>query len=98
MTPNECVLQENRRATDILKDTTTFLKNENRYETGLLWIFEDIKLPDNFTTVYNRLLFIEKKMKNYSDFAEKYEINIMSYVEKGYARKLSKEEILLYHS
>lgn len=50
----------------------------------------------DFQTAFNRLLFIEKRMKSNKEFAEKYEKGIMSYIEKNYARKLSTEEKVMY--
>lgn len=92
LTNNECISIENKQAIDILENTTRRIIGENRFETGLLWKSINFNLPDNFSSAYKRLLFIENKMKKDTTFAENYERNLMNYVEKGYARKLSKEE------
>lgn len=75
----------------ILEKTTKY--NSGIYETGLLWKNENVKLPNNFAMALKRLLYIEQKMRQDPIFREKYENNIMDYIRKGYARKMSEEEI-----
>lgn len=68
----------------------------NRFETGLLWKYDNINLPNNFSNAYKRLILTEKRMLKDPDFAQKYEDNLMAYIKKGYARLLSKEELESY--
>lgn len=61
----------------------TTCKIQDRFQIGLLWK-ENVKLVENFNMAEKRLVGIEKKMQRNPEFAEKY---------KGYAKKLTNEEI-----
>lgn len=82
LTSEECVSIKDQKSLDILRETTKRISGEHKFETGLLWIHDEVRLPDNFQTAYNRLLYIEKKMKNDEDFPEKYERHLMQYMLK----------------
>ena len=82
---------EDQRAQEILEKTTNKL-NDNRYETGLLWKEDSPKFPDSKKMATRRLISIEKRLKNHPEKAEAYQATITSYLEKGYAKKLTSEE------
>ena len=82
--------KEKRRALDILEKTT--VKNRNRYEVGLLWKNEEMKLPYNTDLVVNRFKSTENKFNRNPEIATKYKGTVKSYIESAYARKLSKEK------
>ena len=82
--------KEERRALDILEKTT--VKNGNRYEVGLLWKNEETKLPYYRDLAVNRFKSTENKFNRNPETATKYKEAVNSYIESGYARKLSKKE------
>ena len=83
--------KEDKRAQDILEKTTT-KRPDNRYETGLLWKDDNITLPDSKKMAIRRLIGTEKRLKFHPEKAAAYQATIESYVEKGYAKKLTPEE------
>lgn len=81
---------EDRRARDILKNTTR--RDGDRYVTGLLWKNSNIQMPNNEDICLRRLVSIELKMEKQPNFRESYCRKIQSYIDKGYAKKLSETE------
>ena len=81
--------KEERRALDILEKTT--VKNGNHYES-LLWKNEETKLPYNRGLAVNRFKSTENKFNRNPETATKYKETVISYIESGSTRKLSKEE------
>ncbi|XP_044571435.1 uncharacterized protein LOC123257246 [Drosophila ananassae] len=79
------------RAQKILEDTTVLVGR--RYQTGLLWKTDNIVLPRSYDMAYNRLVNIEKKIKRDGQFAQEYSRIVKDYVDKGYARRLERQEI-----
>ncbi|XP_043069107.2 uncharacterized protein [Drosophila bipectinata] len=79
------------RALSTLEKTTK--RVGQRYETGLLWKDDEVRLPESYSMALRRLVNIERKMKRDVDFASAY-IQIMDdYVMKGYARRLKAQEV-----
>ena len=73
--------KEEKRVLDILERTT--VKNDNRYEVGLLWKNEETKLPCNRDLYVNRLKSTENKFNRNPEIATKYKETVNSYVESG---------------
>ncbi|XP_070138802.1 uncharacterized protein, partial [Drosophila bipectinata] len=73
------------RALSTLEKTTK--RVGQRYETGLLWKDDEVRLPESYSMALRRLVNIERKMKRDVDFASAY-IRIM-----GYARRLEAQEV-----
>jgi len=71
------------RALNILEDTTK--RVGRRYQTGLLWKDDEVRLPDSYNMALKRLVNIERKMKRDEVFARAYK-GIMDDYIKGYAR------------
>lgn len=78
------------RAVDIMEKTAK--RVGDNFEIGLLWKTDDISLPASKSTAFRRLQCIERQMEKDNDFGRKYRDNIKKYVDKGYARKLTKDE------
>lgn len=74
----------------MLETLTNF--NGERYETGLLWRYDDIRLPDNRSMALRRHRLLEKRMTKNPDLAKALNQTILDYVAKGYIRELTKEE------
>lgn len=51
---------DTKRAREILENTTT--KDNERYETGLLWHYDSFVFPDSRPMAKRRLKCLEKKM------------------------------------
>ena len=83
------------RAKEILNATTK--RVEGRFETGLLWRTNDIKLPNSYNSALRRLDGMDKKMMSDNQFALAYKGIIEGYVEKGYARMIPDEELHTQH-
>ncbi|XP_058817271.1 uncharacterized protein LOC131680575 [Topomyia yanbarensis] len=82
---------EDQRAENILKSRTQLVGN--RYETGLLWRYEDIRLPDSREMALRRHQSLITRMDKDPFLAEALQQMISDYVAKGYARKLSDDEL-----
>lgn len=79
------------RARSILQRTTK--RVGERFETGLLWREDDVALPPSYDMALRRLVNIEARMRRDPAFAEQYACQINAYLSKGYARKLSADEL-----
>ncbi|XP_065074988.1 uncharacterized protein LOC135698779 [Ochlerotatus camptorhynchus] len=84
------VSKDEERALKILS-TETHLKG-NRYETGLLWRYDKVQLPDNRAMALKRLTCLEKRMRRDPELAAAIRAKMSEYEEKGYIRKLSAAE------
>ncbi|XP_067637293.1 uncharacterized protein [Eurosta solidaginis] len=87
---------EVKRAKYLLETTT--VRKGDRFETGLLWKSEDSKLPSNRMMAEKRFLLLEKKFERDEHLKEEYARVMTEYMEKGYSRKLRKEESEVYNS
>lgn len=66
-----------------------------RYETGLLWRYDDIEFPETYPIALKRLECLERKMEKDSALATKMCNYIQDFIEKGYVKKLSRDELQL---
>ncbi len=64
-----------------------------RWETGLLWRKDPVQLPRSRDVAFHRLLSIERKLRKNDDIRKQYHEKIAHFLEKGYARKLTPEEL-----
>lgn len=81
---------EDVRALKIMEDTTR--KVDGRYEVGLLWRDEEMKMPDNWNMAHHRLQRLERSLRQQPEKAKEYDEALMGYVEKGHARKIALSE------
>ena len=84
---------EKKKALHILESTTVI--KDNKFEVGLLRKKENIMLPDNRELSEKRPYSLEKKFTKNPHFKQLYEQQINDYIEKGYAKKLSQNELPL---
>ncbi|XP_062556741.1 uncharacterized protein LOC134221566 [Armigeres subalbatus] len=82
---------EDERAEMLLRSLTRF--SEGRYETGLLWRYDNVRLPDSRPMALRRHRCLEKRMAKDPNLAEILHQKIVDYAVKGYIRKLSEEEV-----
>lgn len=85
--------KEDQRAKYILESTTKFLGD--RYETGLIWKYDEINLPNNFDMALKRLECVERKMASDPKLLENFNKQIQEFLVKGYARKLKRTDFPL---
>ncbi|XP_043472930.1 uncharacterized protein LOC122505403 [Leptopilina heterotoma] len=71
------------RAERILESTATYLGD--RWEVGLLWKYDDIRLPNNRENAATRLKSLERKMDRDAEYAERYCAQVDHLVTSGYA-------------
>ena len=65
---------------------------EGRYEVPLLWKDENIQLPDIRDVAIHQLGLLEKRLQRVSALGEAYKKTIDTDLEKGYIKRLTKEE------
>ena len=83
--------KEEKRTIKILDTATT--KIGNHYKIGLLRKENNRILNYNKGMVVHRFHLTERKFTNNNELAMKYKETINEYISKGYARKLSQEEV-----
>lgn len=90
-TPSKPLMsKDDERAMELLRSQT--VREGNRYRTGLLWKFDEVKLPDSRAMALNRLRCLEKRMIREPELATALQAKIEDYEQKGYIRKLTDEE------
>ncbi|XP_055622791.1 uncharacterized protein LOC129766295 [Toxorhynchites rutilus septentrionalis] len=82
---------EDERARSLLESRTRF--NGERYETGLLFRYDDFRLPDSREMALRRHRSLEKRMAKDQRLAEVLQKKIADYTTKGYIHKLSNDEV-----
>lgn len=75
-----------QRALRILHDTSRRLP-DGRFETGLLWKEDNMKIPNNYENSLKRLHNLEKKLDRNEDLKTKYEERIQNLFTSGYAEE-----------
>ncbi|XP_065095799.1 uncharacterized protein LOC135717600 [Ochlerotatus camptorhynchus] len=87
---NQLLSKEDERALVKLRDSTTF--QNGRYQVGLLWKYDDVRLPNNRSMALRRHYCLVKRMEREPQLAETLRAKMADYVSKGYVRKLTPEE------
>ena len=87
--------REDERAEKIMEETTKLV--DGRYETGLIWRKEGVQLPNNRAMAVQRLQGLERALLRQPVKATRYQAIIQSYLDLGFARKLTSEELVQYH-
>ncbi|XP_055550466.1 uncharacterized protein LOC129732983 isoform X1 [Wyeomyia smithii] len=83
--------QDDERAIQLLHDLTQF--NGKRYETGLLWRNNNVKLPDSKPMALKRMYSMQWRMEKDPDLARILDEKLADYLNKGYIRKLTTAEL-----
>lgn len=71
---------------------TTMSKVDDHYQMGLLWKMDNPSLPFNRAAAEVRLQHLKKRFSRDPNLESNYRAVINTYVDKGYARKLTPEE------
>ncbi|XP_062557226.1 uncharacterized protein LOC134222097 [Armigeres subalbatus] len=92
MKPQQALLSvDDQRAQYLLESMTKF--TGERYETGLLWRHDNIRLPDSQKMAQRRFQCLETRMKKDEVLSKTLKEKMADYADKGYIRKLSNEEL-----
>ncbi|XP_058816425.1 uncharacterized protein LOC131679707 [Topomyia yanbarensis] len=86
---------EDERALQML-DTLTHRKGD-KYESGLLWKYDGVRLPNNKAMALKRWECLEHRLQNDPHLAEVLNTKIADYICKGYIRKLTDAELTIQH-
>lgn len=86
----ELLSKDDERSLAIMNDTTKFIGD--RYETGLLWRYDNFKLPSSYAMALRRLKCLEKQMSKNPSLRSQMQEQIDEYVKNNYARELSTDE------
>ncbi|XP_062714304.1 uncharacterized protein LOC134291053 [Aedes albopictus] len=88
---NEALLStEDQRSCRMLESLTNL--TGDRYETGLLWRYDEIRLPNSRPMALRRYRLLEKRTAKDPELANALNQKIAEYTAKGYIRQLTKEE------
>ncbi|XP_041785587.1 uncharacterized protein LOC121600865 [Anopheles merus] len=83
--------KDDERALGILNAESKF--NGKHYESGLLWRFDDVKLPCSRDMAMRRYKCLQKRMSKDSVLAKAVIEKMRDYERQGYIRRLSPEEL-----
>ena len=83
--------KDEQRAIKTLEQTTRF--NGERYEVGLLWREEEMKLPNNFYSAMGQLKSLERRLQKDETQRNRYQETIDTDVNAGYVRKVDQTEL-----
>ncbi|XP_062538612.1 uncharacterized protein LOC134206886 [Armigeres subalbatus] len=86
--------KDDERAIKLLRENTVL--HNKRYETCLLWRYDDVRLPSSKTMALKRQNFLSKRMAREPVLAKALQEKILDYQAKGYIRKLSAQEEATY--
>ena len=82
--------KEDKRARTQME--TTVKKVDGHYQMGLPWRYEEPFLPDNRPLAEARLQHLKRRLIKDDGLKQKYAETIQGYLDKGYARELSRDE------
>ncbi|XP_062714191.1 uncharacterized protein LOC134290969 [Aedes albopictus] len=85
------VSKDDERALMLLSSLTQV--TGNRYQTGLLWRSDNIRLPDSRPMALQRLKCLERRLAKNADLKLAYDGKLAEYETKGYIRKVTQKEI-----
>ena len=83
--------KDEQRAIKTLGQTTRF--NGERYEVGLLWREEEVKLPNNFYSAMGQLKSLERRLQKKETLRKHYQKTIGTDVNAEYVRKVDQAEL-----
>lgn len=84
--------EKDQRARKILEQSTK-RTSSGRFETGLLWRYDEIEFPESRAMAERRLYCLERRLAVDVDLYNKVRSQIADYQRKGYAHKLTDDEL-----
>ncbi|XP_062538963.1 uncharacterized protein LOC134207258 [Armigeres subalbatus] len=85
------ITADDERALRILEQTTKWV--DQRYESGLLWKYDDFEFPDSYPMALKRLQCLERRLAKDPTLNENVQKQIYEYEQKGYAHRASPAEL-----
>ncbi|XP_058810992.1 uncharacterized protein LOC131675876 [Topomyia yanbarensis] len=89
--PTNLLSTEDQRAQHLFKQLPR--PKAGRYENGLLWRYDNARLPDNKAMAMRRWQCLQRRITNDDSLAMVLNNQIRDYLDKKYIRKLSPEEL-----
>jgi hypothetical protein len=86
--PKSGMSVEDKRALRMMEDTVELV--EGHYRLGLPWRHKPPRLQNNRKMAQRRLDCLRRKFEKYPELFERYKRSINEYIEKGYAKRISK--------
>ena len=86
----EGLSQDHKNCLACLESMTVY--KEGKYKVPMLWQEDKGSFPNNYNMALKRFNMLKQLLKRDPDLRKKYEDTIITYIQKGYAKKLSKEE------
>ncbi|XP_055542861.1 uncharacterized protein LOC129728443 [Wyeomyia smithii] len=83
---------DDTRAKNILRDTTK--RTDGRFETGLLWRYDQFEFPESYHMALRRLECLERRMSRDPALKQNVHQQIQDYQSNGYAHRASDEELV----
>ncbi|XP_053662228.1 uncharacterized protein LOC128711380, partial [Anopheles marshallii] len=83
--------KEEARAITMLNTGTRLVGD--RFETGLLWKYDDVRLPCNREMALKRHTCLKRKCEKNPELASAISNKMHEYADKGYIRRMSEDEI-----
>lgn len=71
----------------------TTIRVGEKFETGLLWKYDDVEFPNSYNMAVKRLECLERRMMRDPELATNLKTQIMEYQRKGYAHRATEEEL-----
>ena len=87
----KCYSKDEQRAIKTLEQTTRFIGE--RYEVGLLWQEEEVKLPNNFYSAMRQLKSLKQCLQKEETLRKRYQETIDTDVNAGYVLKVDQTEL-----
>ena len=89
-TPAKSMSIEDKRAYETMQATTKLV--DGHYEMSLPWRCDKVQLPNNRFLAVTRLESLRRKLSRDKGLHEKYKLQVETYIDKGYAVKVSNPE------
>ncbi|XP_058817309.1 uncharacterized protein LOC131680612 [Topomyia yanbarensis] len=95
--PNKLLLsKDDQRANELLQSLTK--RTSGRYESGLLWRYDNVRLPDSEQMALRRWECLDRRMFKDHELSRALTSKMNDYIAQGYIRKLTAEELGTAHS
>ncbi|CAG7825165.1 unnamed protein product, partial [Allacma fusca] len=75
---------DTKQAERLLQETTQLIGS--KYETGLLWVSDEMEFNSGYEQAFNRLINLENRLKRAPELSKVYQQKLDEYFQKGYAR------------
>ncbi|XP_053685875.1 uncharacterized protein LOC128735413 [Sabethes cyaneus] len=84
---------DEKRAIELLQETTRRTPTGTNFETGLLWKMDNPNFPDSYPMAVRRLESLERRLQREPELQRRVHEQIRDYERKGYAHRASLAEL-----